>query len=375
MKKWFIGLVLITSNAFAGSISLDLRTDMKSLDYDSAANAAANSDYYKFILNTGRVDFKGDLNPEISYRLRLRFDKDTASGSAYNSNENATNALDYIYVTHKISDSFSLTMGKQSSDIGGIEGNTPSADIYLLSTSYSGFGSSDVFAAGDKFAVGANNYSFRGTKADLYLAGLKFTQKFSDTQNISVGVYNNEGVQTSQNKSMMGVVYNGYFDDKAFRLLLSYHAAGANRLNTTTSFYSDKDSSTYAAAGLGYKMDAWDFTFDYLLNTIKGNDSTASADYTFTNSVMIVNIRYAMENWTPILRYFQSDDKLEITTTSANKGMHSGMGLAFEYKPNKESNFRYHVAANSYTYKPDSGTTLAAVEALAGIRIMADFLK
>lgn len=372
MKKLFLGFLFLSSAAFAGSISLDLRGDLKSFDYN---DAAGNGDYYKFILNTGRVDFKGDLNTDISYRLRLRFDKDTSSASAYNSNENATNGVDYAYITHKMSDSCSLTVGKQASDIGGIEGNTPSADIYLLSPSYSGFGSGDVFATSDKFTVGANNYAFRGIKADLYMTGAKYTHKFSDSQILSVGAYNNEGVQSPQNKSMLGAIYNGFFSDKAFRLLLSYHTAAANRLDTATSKYSDKDMSTYLAAGLGYKLDVWDFTFDYLLNTIKGNDSTAAADYTFTNSTMILNIRYAMENWTPILRYYMSDDKLDISTTSANKGMHSGIGVAAEYKPNKDANFRYHFAANSHTYKPNTGNDLTALEVLAGVRIMADFLK
>ncbi|MEZ0390932.1 MAG: porin, partial [Pseudobdellovibrionaceae bacterium] len=124
-------------NAFAGSISLDSRADYEATTYNDAAKAAIGKrDNQRFALTSLRLDSKGNLNEQTSFRLRFRLNKGSLNVSE--AQDNLNNSIDYAYIQHNWMENLGFQIGKFGTDIGGIEGMTNSADLYLKSQAYGG---------------------------------------------------------------------------------------------------------------------------------------------------------------------------------------------------------------------------------------------
>lgn len=362
-----MGLLVASMSAqAANSLEFDFRGDMQSIDYNAAAG---KSDYSRFYLKTGRLQYKGSINERFSYVLRLGFYKPsvdvvtTGGTKPENSKrDNLNSSVEYAYVTDKMSDMFSLSLGKFNTEIGGFEGATSSADLYLVSPYYNH--SSDVGIAG------LNNFGINesGPKNLLYMTGVKGTFTFAETQNIHLVVVNNiadatdAGGKFNQNRGMTGVIWKGGFMEKTLTGLLSYHEVSPQGGN-------EKNKHNFMSAGIKYDSD-WIGSLEYSTTTYKdgANDTKDSV------SAAVAKVGYKMEQWTPRLEFFSSEEKLEVGQTSPVTNKFTGYGAVVEYKPTAE-NFRYHVAYNTITYKPTAGDDQMRTEIVVGARLLGDFLK
>lgn len=345
MKKVIAALAATTvaATANAGSLNLDMRFDHSNKTYNKDAGKEGTS---TFTMQTGRLDYQGKLSDALSFRTRLRFNKkqeDVNKGDSLNS------TVDYAYVTHKMNDSWSLTAGKYASEIGGFEGNTSGADLYLKTEAYDG--------------SSLNTQSTAKLSDYLYISGAKLGYKMGD-HSVSLMAFDapsTSAAPTNPHKYGAGVAYMGAFMDKALTVRASYHDVAG---------YTNKDEKwNFVAAGIQYKAEVVTATLDYLMNTEKADANTtdkltsiaAKVDYT------------GMEGVTPSLKVYSSQDKAQAGTKINGTGV-SGV---VEFKPNKDEPFRYHVAYNMANSKKDATgeKTKTMNEVVAGIRINADFLK
>lgn len=357
-------ILLGASAALAGSMTYDFRFDMRSTDWsDKAADTGNFADGYRFEVKTGRVDFKGKLNEEVSYRLRWRFDKSQANTIK----DNVGAYVDHAHLVHQVNDTFAVTAGKFASEMGGAEATNPSPDEYLFSDAYNDVSVGSFGQAGTNLAI----------KNTLYYAGVKVAANFGDHE-VAVHAANPDELASAsqntfnQNKGYFGVVYKGKFFEETWNPILSYHTSDVVGGTAT-----EGAKKTFIAFGNNIKVGDFAIEADYLMNTFK---NTPGADESLTG--MDVNVAYNMGALTPKFKYATSERSTKAAGGTAVKFKADGISLALEYKPT-EDKFRYHVAYNMNTYKPDAGQNLGAgagetitnSELVAGVRLVGDFLK
>ncbi|MFP5520078.1 MAG: porin [Bdellovibrionia bacterium] len=351
-KSLILASALLCGQAYAGSISFDGRFDYSSKSYNDDANEPSHS---TFTAKSMRIDYQGKLNDDVSFRMRARLDQQDAEK---NGKDTLSKAVDFAFISHKMSDYLTLHLGKFSSEMGGFEGGTPSTDLYLNSEAYSG-----------KTSTGTSLVS--GTTDYLNVSGIKAAFK--------VGDFTLSGMVTDRNKSgnvdpACTTDCDQIHDTQNTKFLLGLVAKGNHMeggLKSNISFYQeekDKDTKrTWTAVGLQGKVSDFVLTADYLMNEYKKAAGTDKV-----NSI-VAHVAYSgIEQWTPALKVFSSQSEI-----GANKDNGTGISAVLEYKPVSEANFRYHVAYNNHTTKGDSTADkdLTMTEFVAGVRLNADFLK
>ncbi len=371
--KSFLMLSIITvlaSQAFAiGSLTLDMRTDMTSQTFnDEAELATAGVDNYRFNFQTARLDYKNNLNDDVSFRVRARLaGKDQG---AVDKRDGSNSTLDYAYATHKISDMLKLTVGKLSSEIGGFEALVPGADNFYASEAFSG-----TTYLGKTVASGNTNLS--GFSNLQYLTGAKLGFIF-DTHDLSVIVANLdnrtvrptfstngdvlEGGKTAQNKSLVGLSYRGSLFEKFITTYASFHAETL----------AEDTKADFIGAGAQVNINPFMVQLEYLVN----NSQFLSGTTVLKDSLSTLQLKTTYnidEQITAGLRLTSSEEKIDAATAFKNKYM--TVGASLEFKPKAEDVFRYHVAYNNRTLNPESGDTRTLNEVIVGMRISADFLK
>ncbi|OFZ29840.1 MAG: hypothetical protein A2622_11555 [Bdellovibrionales bacterium RIFCSPHIGHO2_01_FULL_40_29] len=357
-----IGFAATQAHAI-GNLNFDFRADMLSQTFnDDAELAAAGKDNYRFYINTARLDYKGNLNEDVSYRARMRLAGKAQGALEIRDNSNPT--LDFAYATHKMSDMFKLTVGKLAHDVGGFEGATAGADMYFVSEAYAGTGTS----------LGAfGGLSFKGYTQVLYGTGAKGTLTFGshelnlmatnlDTNVGRASVANATAGLSDQNKNMWGLVYKGFMMEKVLGLMASYHT------ETTKEDY----KADWAAVGFQWQAQPILFQLDYALNT--ATSLTGTTVLKDTLSSIIGKVVYSFDENTAVgAKVASSEELFDGVTTSKNKYM--SYGLQAEYKPATADLYRYHVAFNSREETPETGNKRSLQEVIVGMRILGDFLK
>lgn len=344
MKKFLLSVAMtaMASSAFAGSLNLDARVDYNATTFNSEATSP---DFTKFYFKTGRLDYAGKLNDETSFRVRWAFNKSQVPQLR----DSLPAGVEYASITRKLSDDFSFTFGKMGSEIGGFEGLTSGADLYLLSEAYS-----------RKNGNNSNIAGFFGTSDMLYLTGAKATYAFAG-QSISLATYDAETDVPStagplaQNYGVNGLVYRGAFMEKTLQFIASYHESKA----------SEDDKNSWYAVGVKWDSAPITASVDYVVTQAK----TAADDDKIAS--IIGKLAYTgMEQWIP---------RFEVTSSEVDQAgvtdKYMGYGLIAEYVPKKEETFRYHVAVNQVTEMPDTGDDITRTEVIVGTRLLADFLK
>lgn len=355
MKKFLLAATsatVFTAGAQAGSLHVDLRADHNSGTYtDSNLN-----DYSKIYFKTGRLDYQNKIGEDLSYRLRLAFTKD---GTATGKIDSAQTAVEYAYINHKMSDYFTLSVGKLNTDAGGFEGATSGADLYMLSQHYN-------LTGPYKSTTPSKNL---GTLSILYMTGAKGIFTLGD-HSISLLAANEPhasadyGADASQNSPLAAIVWRGAYMEKALMTNLSYH---------TVSGTTGKDRHQMMAAGLLFNAKPFSFQADYLMSEFK-QDASSKKD---TVTSIVAKFAYTgWEQWTPRLELQTSEEKLEIGGTAKNTFI--GYGAVLEYKPYTDTNFRYHLAYNNT--KEEFEATLNQKDAIGqevilGARLLTDFMK
>ncbi len=332
----------MASIAFAGVVNLDFRFESDSSSYNNAAKAAGSTAGTNYLMKVGRLDFLGKLNEEVTYRLRFRFDK--PASTILHKTDNFSSQVDYAFIQNKLAEGLSLTLGKFASEIGGVEGNTTSADIYLPSQGYQQIMSNEfLYVSGAKLSV---NYGFH--EASIFV----FNQSESTT--------------AEQTKASYGLVYKGSFKDKTIMPVLGF----LNDEKQSLSGVGSKISTTAISAGTKWDPKPYFLSFDYLVLTEKNVTSIGVND---SWSSLVLEAGYDFEGTIPKLKYETTDKKTDSATTVREKT--DGITVGVEYRPYGQESFRYHLMVTQLNIKADGSDSRYEQHFLIGTRIYADFFK
>jgi hypothetical protein len=344
-------LVLFGSLALAGKINLDARTELESYSSNDALGKPA---YSVFKMNRFKIDFQGALGEANSFRLRidpLKIDSSSGSSAVKGKRDGVSSYVDFGFITHKIDDTWNVTMGKYITSMGGAEGMNNPGDIYLRST------------AGEEIA------------AVYWPTGAQFQGVFGDHKlninvaNLTEDVYDNV---TSKNLSstshMMGFTYMGKLSEGTILPNISYHTEDFK--NTANA---RKITRNYIAVGAKFLVSDFEIEADALNNTRK-YDNQGSGDSIDTLSAVLL-ARYKLEASSVHLKYESTGYKIATGSDTATKTDITGMTLAYEFKPVKDDNWRAHVAATQKNSKAENLNATTENKVMIGMRIIADFLK
>lgn len=212
-QYWFPAFVIIciSSAAQAQKLGVDLRLDYRNTEYSAAAEEDGQRDYYKFYLQTARLNLSDTLFEDVSYRIRWRI---SGKNQGNVTRRDATNSgLDMAYVTTHLTPDFTLTVGKFLTEVGGYEGAISGPEIYVLSEAN----------AGTSYLN--RGVHLTGADANVYYTGAKITY-VQPTQYLAFHVANNntavgrnenwatdagdslDNGAFDQDRSMVGLVYN-----------------------------------------------------------------------------------------------------------------------------------------------------------------------
>lgn len=154
-----VGMGYAPAMAVDTSIGLEFRTDLQfndsSKDDDEDPNEETKST--KFNIARARMNFKGKINDDTSYRARIRFDRSMAA----NSFDNASSGMDYWYIDRKLGNGLSLRLGKQFAMWGSIENDYSGMDVYQYSETNNEKSTSNAVGAGLSLDVGPHNFNLQ----------------------------------------------------------------------------------------------------------------------------------------------------------------------------------------------------------------------
>lgn len=342
----FIGFFL-SSPLHAGSINLDFRGDAVSQSVNTEAREAnSGRDHFKFFLNTARIEFRGDLNSQLYFRSRLKL---TETATTKNQRDNLTNLVELAYISMKLSENLKFSAGKIGTDVGGIEGQTASPDLYLTS----------------------QVYQLLGT--ERYAAGLKMTMSFSKGSLSFLSVNQPTDVPAAatsgtyeQNRTMLGSVFKTQFSE-FFQPQLGYFSTARQNGDSNR-----QDN----LLNIGFRS-AWSdltFEYDFLLNEYVAKTSPKLTDSVQTH---LASLSYIVDRWTPRLKVESSTEVTALSATSSQNQMiqYHGYQAALEYRPESDQNLRYHLAFIHREKSPEVTKMQVIQTVLIGARLNADFLK
>jgi hypothetical protein len=346
MKVSFVALMttmLFTVSAESGSLNMDFRFDYDSLNGNQEAKNAGLVPSNRAYVQTGRLDYRGQIDQTLSFRTRLRFNQDNSAVSNYNStypDSSVGRFVDFAYVSHQVSDDLILTFGKMGTEMAGFEGSTSGADHYFLSKAYS--------------------------SAAIYNSGLKATAKI---ENHSLSFFAGDQYRTTavtantQTSLMTGVVYNGGLFSETLNIIASYHFQEYNESDR-------KKADSFATVGLKYNKATWWISFD---NDIYKFKNKGAVDKDDEISSMVLAAAYKFEKH--LLKFNAESSEQTAITGQDPKDKITTLGAAYEWHKNGDDSFRYHLAYTSSTKKSDTNADAVTEHIIAGVRLNADFLK
>lgn len=333
----FLNLVF-PNLVFAGSVNFDFRFDSDSSSYNNAAKVAGAKESSQFLMRTGRIDFKGNLKDNITYRLRWGVDHEVET--ATDKIDNVSTHVDYAYVQHQMTEKFALTLGKFASEIGSIEGNLSSPDIYMPSQAYK--------------TISSNNF--------LYVSGAKVTYSQMAHEVSAYLINQSQSETTEQTKMAYGLVYKGTFLDKT--ILPNIGHLSDEKQGTTSNV---KMTTTITSAGVKWDPKPYYVSFDY---TVYAEKNISAVDVNDTMTTMLLDSGYDFEGVIPKFKYEKTTKK-----SGSSKEQYDGVVFGLEFKPYPDDIFRYHVMVTQMTVKPETGDSRFEQRFLLGTRIYGDFLK
>ena len=149
-KLILIFLVFTTSlYAQKDSISSKKSNLLKNMDVFTNMQMGFRNDFHNgeyqssnFKIEQFRLEIKGDVSKNVSYRFRHRY----TSSFEPQAIDKIIKGVDLAYVKMKLNEKFTLTVGKQAADWGGIEFDINPIDIYEYA---------DFLEYADNFLTGA----------------------------------------------------------------------------------------------------------------------------------------------------------------------------------------------------------------------------
>ncbi|MBO1883469.1 hypothetical protein J4N46_03280 [Capnocytophaga sp. Marseille-Q4570] len=196
--------------SFAEKLNIDLffRGGMVADSYD---NDARNNT--RFVIDNARLNFQGDFNKDLFYRLRFRPSRPFTA----NSQDGGASALDYAFITYRFGGArqWDVTLGKQLAAFGSFEKEINPLYEYIFS-----------------------DY-LNGVYNNVFLSGLNLGYKVDDKQRVGVQLHNTfnntfaehlkaNGLSAGNfkaSKTPIGAYLYWYADFGKFKLRYSYNVS------------------------------------------------------------------------------------------------------------------------------------------------------
>lgn len=336
MKKFIAMAVmsLAAAQAMAG-VKLVVRSDyVNTPNYDDTA-AAEVSGTSLFKPEVARLYLSGNVG-EATFDAGLNLRQFVVSGGQ--KVMTVDNFVEHLTIS-KAMDNWTFTAGKMWMNVGGYERRAfYDGDTYFTSLANGGVGGKALLAN----PTGATG----SVVTPENMSGVAAAYKINDDHKIEAQLANqtnhDSDLTTATNKRhTIGLAYWGSFADKMVMPYLSYVSGAAD---TTTANH----EQTFIAAGFRFNvMENLTFDLEYLSN--KDKNTTASTENETTST--LVEARYKMGMWVPVVKYEMGKDKV-----GGNDNFdRNAFAVALEIVPKAEDAFRYHVAYTSATDKYDAG--------------------
>ena len=288
-----------------------------------------NSHFTKFSIERARLDLMGNFSNTTKYRLRLRFDQ-SSDVKGYNQ----TGTIDYAYVSHQVSETFGVLVGKQLSKHGGPVGSfTPSDNSYYIHNSVR------------KLLVRTTGISLDYRPSEDHYLSLRI----SNPQSLDRADRGDEEISNPKSHSI-GFVYNGKFG--AIKPAFSYYISPNDRYSRirfaddgsgieSESIF-EKTENTYMGIGAAYETESIAASLSLLTASIEGKKPVGSNpfDDEKLKSIHIMG-SYKFDSLKP---------RLFVESTAQERGQSSydllSAALVLEYFPEEDvKGLRYFAGA------------------------------
>lgn len=329
MKKLLVlaALTVAATNAFAG-VKLVVRSDyVNTPNYDdnTGAEVAGTSVFTPAVARLYLTGMVGDAVIDSGWNLRA-FTPEVSAGGTLSKTMTVDKFVDHLTIAKPMGD-WTFTAGKLQVNVGGYEhGKTIMGDTYLTSLAGGGVGGDGQTGS----VVTPENSS--GVAA-AYAINADHKLEFQVTNSTNAQTIE-AGARSTDKRHNMGLAYWGSFAEKMFQTYLSY-TVGAG--DTIAAGVTTGHEQTFLGAGFRIApMENLNIDLEYLANSDK-NATTGDKDE--TNST-IVEASYKINNWTPVLKYEMSNDKV----AGNDNFKRNAFAVGVEYMPKAEDAFRYHIA-------------------------------
>ena len=335
MKKLLVlaAMTVAATNAFAG-VKLVVRSDyVNTPAYDAADGDEVNgtSLFKPEVARLYLSGMIGDATVDAGLNLRSFVVADVDGAGDLQKAMTVDKFVEHLTISKPMGD-FTFQAGKMWMNVGGFERRAfYDGDTYLTSLANGGAGgrTDGAFPAG----VGTANVGSVVTPENMSGIGAAYTINPEHKVEFQVANQTNSdsALITSLNRRhTMGLAYWGSFAEKMVQTYISYTLGAAD---TTTTGH----EQTFLGAGFRIApMENLNIDLEYLANTDKAANTGDKNETTST----ILEARYKMGAWTPLLKYEMSTDKV----AGADNFKRDAFAVGVEMVPKAEDAFRYHVA-------------------------------
>lgn len=357
-------LTLVAAPAFAKSLLLEVRGELDNTSYNTEAHQPGST---AFTLQTGRIDYKTDINESLSARVRIRFNNDNDTNRGLDS---LSHQVDYAYLSHKFGD-ISVTLGKYLSEVGGHETQTDSMLNYYKSEANKALTSNYLGADG-------TTVYFTPMK---YVTGVKLTSKFGDSDFSLMG-FNNPDTDAAtgspkQTRFAAGASFRGKFLDKKLQPVASYFSSKQNKSQPNsappTAVGTGEGTNSVTSVGLKWDDELWTGQVDYI--ALQSYEFNAADPTKMKLQTTVAEVTGKIGQWFPRVVYEISESKETPETAAETKIKTTGYGIGTEFKPDYDQNMRYFLVYTQKGKKPDGGDEKKENHLLIGFSLSADLLK
>lgn len=331
-----IAAISTSASAFDYKFNLEGRADFNNLTSESTASTGVETKTRSngFMSSLIRLNMVGNINDQLTYRMRYRLNKEGANTTR----DDSTTNLDYLYVDHKNS-IFTTRLGKMNwAEAYGRESFISTTDLFVAS---------DAYAA---YNTGIGNYRFGAAATFTFLETQKLTLALSNPN-----AANTDTVGANNNKSIAYAAhYSSVMFDKMFQPMLSYTLApqdGDSQAATPTT------SQDYTMMAAGFRTEAMGFIADADWKQFNRKSRTATAGVTDgKTSSIFANVSYTLnEQLSPFVQYVNDKFENSIASNNADYKKNTYVGGVM-WKPFADTNFRYHLAYTNSKKKFDSSS-------------------
>lgn len=370
MKKFLAMAVmsLAAANAMAG-VKLVVRSDYVNTpkyDDNTGAEVSGSSLFQPTVARMYLMGNVGDAVIDSGFNLRAFTPLVTAGGDLYKT-MTTDSFVDHLFLA-KTYGQWTFAAGKLWSNVGGFERRASwDGDTYLVSAANGGFGGkgavTDSFGATGEITTPQN------------LSGVSAAYAITENHKVEVQILNQtnaqtiEGAQSATNKmQFVNVAYWGSFIDGMIKPYLNYGFGGADTVSTTTGVTTGNEQTFWAAGFRLAPMANLGVDVEYLANANKQTGGKAE-----TNSA-IVEARYNMNGWVPVLKYENSKVKDQAGDDLFDR---NAFAVALEFVPKADEAFRYHIAYvnSSDDYKATGSDKVDYSTITVGFKYAGDIAK